>query len=404
MKKNYLYILCLALGLYSCGNDTPLPSDEIIGDDVENPGEKNEEGNESGKDEDKKEDSAHPRGAITSTYCDVWTLAYGDVDNEIWYAKLDDGKVKDCSLWLVTEVNADTATVEVYDNWNFDKSTKHRFYRNASGALCEGKLQYTCMVGREPDFWTGKPKGSFYTCKQTYSNGSYNSTYYTNNNGYTTTTEFTTIDEVWDKWGMKSRSYSYRWNDPGLYGSYGSWSIGHKLVNAKTKANGEFNPSLAKPRCPKIGQLSWVDEKEGEVARLRIETGMQLNESEFAYCICLAYYDENGNYEFLPAYKYSDIDEYYTLTINRSLAGYTELGFKQKAWDMGEASGGLIFSICTLGYGDESEIEPNGFIITFGGGEEAKIRRAPVTRAEVASMSQNRLHLRSNLPGRFSRR
>ena len=398
MKKKYLYILCLALGLYSCGNDDPLPSDEMIGDDVENPDQKQEEG----KEEDKKEDSAHPRGATTATYCDVWTLAYGAVDNEIWYAKTDGGKVKDCSLWLVTEVNGDTATVLTYDNWNFSKPTEYRFHRGSNGALYLGARQLTCCNG-EPDFWSGKPKGSFYTCKQRYSNGSYSSTYYTNNNGYTTTTEFTTIDEVWDKWGMKSRSYSYRWNDPGLYGSYGSWSLGHKLMNAQTKANGEYNPSLAKPRCPKIGQLTWVDKKNDEVARLRIETGMELNESEYAYCICLAYYDENGNYEFLPAYRFNDIDDMFTLTINRSLGNYTELGFKQKAWEMGEANGAIIFSICTLGYGDESEIDPNGFIITFGN-EKAKIQKAPATRASMASKPRNWMHLLPNLPGRFARK
>ena len=122
--------------------------------------------------------------------------AFDKVGNKFWYQwylsgsyvgynrKTNHYSSAHCRGWEVVKVSGDTATVNVYTDFDFEHPNIITFTRGSDGSLFMNGKQVTNT--QTPEFYLMNfGKSGNYEWKELYNNGEYTNMFYTKSNGYT---------------------------------------------------------------------------------------------------------------------------------------------------------------------------------------------------------------------------
>ena len=138
--------------------------------------------------------------------------AFDKVGNQFWYQWYLSGsyvgykrktyhyKSASCHGWEVVDVNGDTATVNIYRDFDFDNPDIRTFSRGADGSLFMDGKQVTNT--QNPEFTVSFGKKGSYVWQELYSDGEYTNIFYTTSDGYTQPDNTIDIREVWNEFGF----------------------------------------------------------------------------------------------------------------------------------------------------------------------------------------------------------
>ncbi len=216
MKKLFILLTVFAAMFFmlSCGGSESKNDDETTNQDELGGG--NSDGNYGS---DNNHGSGDNPGGQTLVGADIFK-AFDKVGNQFWYQQHISGSYvsykrgvkhyqnEGCINLEVVAVDGNTATVNEYRNFAFDKPETITFSRGADGSLSMNGKQVTNT--QSPVFYIGNPsKKGRYEWKESYNNGEYTNIFYTKSNGYTSTDYTYDISERWNAYGLAGSKRSF---------------------------------------------------------------------------------------------------------------------------------------------------------------------------------------------------